>query len=46
MTTIECPWCDEQVELDLPAAVELTCVGCNVTVELAADSHPAIAQAA
>ena len=46
MTTIECPWCDEPVELALSTAVEMTCETCQVHVELAPDPRPAVAQAA
>jgi hypothetical protein len=46
MTTIECPWCDEPVELELSIATELSCGTCQVHVELAADPRPVVAQAA
>jgi endogenous inhibitor of DNA gyrase (YacG/DUF329 family) len=46
MTTIECPWCAEPVELELPTAVEMSCATCQVHVELAADPRPVVAQAA
>jgi hypothetical protein len=46
MTTIDCPFCDQPVELELATATELACDGCLVHVEIAADPAPTIAVAA
>ena len=46
MTTLECPWCEAPVEIDLSRAVDLTCDSCLVRVELAADPAPVLAAAA
>jgi hypothetical protein len=46
MTTIECPWCNEPLELNLPTAVEMACDTCSVRVELAPDPRPVLAAAA
>ena len=47
MTTIDCPFCDQPVELDLATAVDVACDTCQVRVELASDPMPlAIAAAA
>jgi DNA-directed RNA polymerase subunit RPC12/RpoP len=45
VTTIDCPFCDQPVELDL-AKAELTCDGCNVRVEIARDPAPIVVAAA
>jgi hypothetical protein len=37
VTTIDCPFCDQPVELDLATGTELACDGCRVQVEIAAD---------
>jgi hypothetical protein len=37
MTTIDCPFCDQLVELDLATAVDVACDACQVRVELAPD---------
>jgi hypothetical protein len=46
MTTIECPFCDQPLELDLATAVEAACDACHVHVELAADPLPLVVAAA
>ena len=46
MTTIECPFCDQPLELDLATAVEVACDTCQVRVELAADPLPLVVAAA
>jgi len=46
MTTIDCPWCEAPIEIDLPSAVEITCDACRIHVELAADPTPPLAAAA
>ena len=47
MITTDCPFCDQPVELDLVTSNELTCDGCHVRVEIAADPAPrAVAAAA
>ena len=40
MTTTDCPWCDQALELDLASDAELHCDGCGVRVELAPDPAP------
>ena len=45
MTTTDCPFCDQPVDLDLTAA-ELTCDGCMVRVAIAPDPAPIVAAAA
>ncbi len=42
--TIECPWCEQRVEL-AAGATSIECVECRVVVELA-DDRPAMASAA
>jgi hypothetical protein len=37
MITIECPWCDEKVNLETRLDETVTCDGCRVTVEIAPD---------
>ena len=46
MTTTDCPFCDQPVELDLTTSVELTCDACNVRVEIARDPAPIVVAAA
>lgn len=46
MTTIDCPFCDQPVELDLATAAELSCDDCNVRVEIARDPAPIVVAAA
>ena len=46
MTTIECPFCDQPVELDLAGNAGLSCDGCQVRVEIAADPAPIVIAAA
>ena len=46
MTTIECPFCDQPVELDLATAVEAACDTCQIRVELAPDPLPLVVAAA
>ena len=46
MTTTDCPFCDQPVELDLVTSSELTCDRCQVRVEIAADPVPRVAAAA
>ena len=46
MTTIECPFCDQPLELDLATAVEAACEMCQVRVELAAEPLPLVVAAA
>jgi hypothetical protein len=46
MTTIDCPWCDAPLEIELATAVEIVCDGCLVRVELATDPAPALVAAA
>ena len=46
MTTIDCPFCDQPVELDLATAVDVGCDTCQTHVELAADPLPPIVVAA
>ena len=46
VTTIDCPFCDQPVELDLATAAELACDGCNVRVEIARDPAPIVVGAA
>jgi hypothetical protein len=37
MITTDCPFCDQPVELELVTSTELTCDGCQIRVEIAAD---------
>ena len=46
MITTECPFCERPVELDVLASTELTCDGCQVRVEIAADPTPLVVAAA
>jgi hypothetical protein len=46
VTTIDCPSCDQPVELDLATAAELSCDGCNIRVEIARDPAPIVVAAA
>jgi hypothetical protein len=46
MITTDCPFCDQPVELDLRTSTELTCDGCQVRVEIAADPAPLVVAAA
>jgi hypothetical protein len=46
VTTIDCPFCDQPVELDLATAAELTCDACLVRVEIARDPAPIVVAAA
>jgi transcription elongation factor Elf1 len=46
VTTIDCPFCDQPVELDLATAAELSCDGCNIRVEIARDPAPIVVAAA
>ena len=46
MTTIDCPFCDQPLQLDLATAVEVDCDTCQVRVELAADPMPLVVAAA
>ena len=46
MTTIECPFSDQPLELDLATAVDAACDTCQVRVELAADPLPLVVAAA
>jgi endogenous inhibitor of DNA gyrase (YacG/DUF329 family) len=46
MTTIDCPFCDQPVELDLATTVEVGCDTCQTRVELAADPSPLVVAAA
>ena len=46
MTTIDCPFCDQPLELDLATAVDAACDVCHVRVELAADPLPLVVAAA
>jgi len=46
MTTLECPWCEAPVEIDVSTAVDLACDSCLVRVELAPDPAPVFAAAA
>jgi endogenous inhibitor of DNA gyrase (YacG/DUF329 family) len=40
MVTVECPWCDELVRLDMMADdLVVRCDECDVAVEAAPDSH-------
>jgi len=45
MITIDCPWCDERLEL-APSATDVACDTCRVVVELAPDPQPVVAAAA
>jgi hypothetical protein len=40
MTTIDCPFCDQPVQLDFATAVEVGCDACQIRVELAPDPLP------
>jgi hypothetical protein len=47
VTTIDCPFCDLPVELDLATAVEVACDTCHIRVEVAApDPLPLVVAAA
>jgi sarcosine oxidase delta subunit len=46
MTTIDCPFCDQRIELDLATAVNVSCDTCQVRVELAPDPLPIVVAAA
>ena len=46
MTTIDCPFCDQPVELDLATAVDVACDTCQVRVEFAPDPMPLVIAAA
>jgi hypothetical protein len=46
MTTIDCPFCDHPVELELTGAVEIACDACLVHVEIAPDPTPVVVAAA
>jgi hypothetical protein len=46
VTTIDCPFCDQPVELDLATAAELSCDACLVRVEIARDPAPIVVAAA
>ena len=39
MIAIECPWCAEPVELDIPCQ-EFACARCGILVEIAPDPEP------
>ena len=46
MTTIDCPWCDAPLEVELATAVAVACSDCRVQVDLAPDPGPVLAAAA
>jgi endogenous inhibitor of DNA gyrase (YacG/DUF329 family) len=46
VTTIDCPFCDQPVELDLATAVEVACDTCQIRVEVAPDPLPLVVAAA
>jgi len=46
MTTTDCPFCDQPVELDLAIAVDVACDACQVRVELAPDPIQLVVAAA
>ena len=46
MMTTDCPFCDQPVELDPVTSTELTCDGCQIRVEIAADPAQVVAAAA
>jgi hypothetical protein len=46
MTTIDCPFCDQPLELDPATAVEAACDTCRIRVELAPDPLPLVVAAA
>jgi hypothetical protein len=41
MVTVDCPWCDGPMALEVDA-VDASCEGCSVRVELAPDPLPAV----
>ena len=46
MTTIDCPFCDQPLELDLATVGEAACDTCQIRVELAPDPLPLVVAAA
>lgn len=46
MTMIDCPFCDQPVELELAIAVEAACDTCQIRVEVAPDPSPLVVAAA
>ena len=46
MTTVNCPFCDQPVELDLATSGELVCDACSIRVEIARDPSPIVVPAA
>jgi hypothetical protein len=46
MTTTDCPFCDQPVELDLASAVDVACDTCHIRVDLAPDPLPLVVAAA
>ena len=41
MVTVDCPWCDGPMALEADA-VDASCDGCSVRVEIAPDPIPAV----
>ena len=41
MVTVDCPWCDGPMALEVDA-VDASCEGCSVRVEIAPDPRPLV----